>query len=78
MATKDCYEQSASSWMNEWADNDTDNDTMTDEEREVAENAARVEIAEADSEAAEYRQREREQMSFSCLSKIEIDMDAPF
>jgi hypothetical protein len=55
------YEQSSSSWHQEWADHSPDMDQMSDEEREEAENEARREIEKADDEAAAYRAWEREQ-----------------
>ncbi len=79
MGIQHCYEQSASSWHREWADDSDDNDEMTDEEKAAAEDAARVEIERAFDEEAWHQEQERGQMHFSpCLPEIEFDLDAAF
>jgi hypothetical protein len=73
------YEQSSSSWNREWADDGSDMEEMTDDEREEAERAARIEIKNADTEAADYRKQEREGFASSRFAKMDnVDMDAPF
>jgi hypothetical protein len=56
------YEQSSSSWHQEWCSDEPDNDEMSDEERKEAENEARKEMEKADDEAAAYRAWERQQV----------------
>jgi len=74
-----CYEQSASSWHREWAGDDSHMEEMTDEEREEAENAARVEIERSLDEEAWYREQERRDMHLSPYANMTFDdNDAPF
>ncbi len=79
MGIQHCYEQSAASWHNEWAGDDSDMEEMTDEEKEAAENAARMEIERAIDEEAWYREQERSDMHLSPYANMTFDdNDAPF
>ncbi len=72
------YEQSVASWNREWSNEDPDMEEMSDEEREEAEDAARMEIERAIDEEAWHREQERGQMNISPLPEIELDLDAAF
>ncbi len=70
MGIQHCYIESVAVWNREWADDGSDVEEMTEEEREEADSAARVEIEKALDEEAWYREQERGQMHFSpCLSE---------
>ncbi len=78
MANHHFYIESVAMWNREWAGDEPDNYQMTEEEREEAENAARMEIERAIDEEAWYREQEREEMHLTRFSEIELDLDAAF
>ncbi len=78
MGIQHCYEQSSSEWHREWAEDDDEMEEMSDEEKEAADNAARMEIERAMDEEAWHREQEQGQMNISPLPEIEFDLDAAF
>ena len=78
MANHHFYEQSVATWNREWADEGSDMEEITDEERDETEKAARYEMERADSEAADYRQREREFVASSVATEFTFDAESPF
>ncbi len=79
MANHHFYEQSTSSWHNEWANDGSDMEVMTEEEREEAEHAARVEMECALDEAVWHRKQERQDLQSSPFTAMAFDdEDAPF
>lgn len=78
MGIQHCYIESVAVWNREWAGDESDNDQMSEEERDEAEDSARVEIERAFDEEAWHREQERGQRNLPCLSEIELDLDAAF